>query len=140
MTEVLTNTGKRVLWRWDHFTPAEFACRGTGELIVDEDFMDKLEVFRSDCGFPFVVSSGYRSPDHNARVSSTGRTGPHTTGAAVDLLTSGRHALHILSFATRYGFTGIGAKQHGPWGDRFVHLDTLSEVEGRPRPHLWTYP
>ena len=39
--------------------------------------------------------------------------------------------------------TGIGVKQNGPAGKRFIHLDNLgskyTKLTGGPRPWLWSY-
>lgn len=107
---------------------------------MDDSFMRRLDALRGHLGFPLVVTSGYRCPDYNARISSTGYNGPHTTGQAVDLNVYGSNALHLIAEAYDRGFKGIGIKQHGPWKGRFVHLDALPEAVGRPRPWCWTYP
>ncbi|HEY7823633.1 MAG TPA: D-Ala-D-Ala carboxypeptidase family metallohydrolase [Acidimicrobiia bacterium] len=127
--------------RWRHFTAPEFACQGQdcckGRLKMDPDFIDLLDEMRHRCGFPWVISSGYRCPAHNSRVSSTGPTGPHTTGRAVDVAVSRAQAHEVARVAFDMGMTGIGFRQHG--NQRFVHLDNLTEADGYPRPTIWTY-
>lgn len=122
-------------WAWPNFSPAELADRVSGELRVEEEFLDRLQDLRLRVGFPLPVTSGYRSPEHNAKVSSTGLAGPHTTGRAVDIGLSGVNVVVLVRAAFELGFTGIGLKQHGT--GRFVHLDDL-DIELRPR--IWTYP
>ena len=126
-------------WPWHNFVPAEMACRGDGTLKLDEAFMDRLQKLRDTCGFPLVVSSAYRSPAYNAKVSDTGDDGPHTTGHAVDLLANGPRAFTILQAATALGFTGIGLSQKGDVKRRFIHLDDLQMSLTLPRPWVWTY-
>ena len=124
-------------WRWEpYFTPSELCCTDSGELEMDSGFMDILLALRKHLDFPFVVTSGYRSPEYNDRISSTGRTGPHTTGKAVDILVSGERAFKVMAAAADFGFTGIGLNQKGEHSHRFIHLDTL---EGELRPWVWTY-
>jgi zinc D-Ala-D-Ala carboxypeptidase len=127
---------------WKYFRPDEFRCKGVnccgGANQIRTAFVDRLDVLRSRCGFPLVVTSGYRCPVHNARVSSTGDHGPHTTGMAVDIAVSRHRAWKLIGEALAMGFTGIGIKQHGT--DRFVHLDDLKEPIHAPRPTIWTYP
>jgi len=107
-------------------------------MLPEADFMAKIEALRVACGFPLPVSSGARCPSHNAAVSKTGRTGPHTTGRAIDLAVSHGQAFEVLSVALKSGFfTGIGINQKG--GGRFIHLDDLPNVSGQPRPTLWSY-
>jgi len=122
---------------WKHFTLGEFRCRHCGENKIERDFIDKLDELRESCGFALVVTSGYRCPEHNANVSSTGLAGPHTTGRAVDFLVSREQALRLMALAIVQGFTGIGVNQKG--AGRFIHLDDLPNAPGQPRPTCWSY-
>lgn len=106
---------------------------------MDLQFVSLLDRARDIHNQPWNVSSGYRCPRHNSRVSSTGESGPHTTGQAVDILASGGNALRIVEIALDLGFTGIGLKQKGEHSRRFIHLDTLPNAPGQPRPWIWTY-
>lgn len=85
------------------------------------------------------INSGYRCPAHNAKVSKTGESGPHTTGLAADIRISGKPAYELVAKAIELGATGIGLHQHGPRESRFVHLDTLANSADYPRPVIWTY-
>jgi uncharacterized protein YcbK (DUF882 family) len=97
--------------------------------------MPKIVQLRRQLGFPFVVTSAYRCPHHNARVSSTGSAGPHTTGRAIDIAVQGKQALDLLHAALESRqFTGIGVNQKG--AGRFLHLDDLVQPG---RPAIWTY-
>ena len=120
-----------------HFQAAELECRCGCGMLPAQDFMDKVEGLRVAYGRPLSGSSAARCPAHNAKVSGTGRTGPHTTGRAIDLRVSHADAWHLLSLAMRYGFTGVGVQQKG--GGRFLHLDDLPNAEGQPRPTVWSY-
>lgn len=122
-----------------HFTQKELACRCGCGLLPAQEFMDKIEMLRMRLRFPLPVNSAARCAEHNSKVSATGLSGPHTTGQAIDLQVSGQHALELVRMAMEMGFTGIGLKQHGPREGRFVHLDTLPNKEGQPRPHIWSY-
>jgi len=82
------------------------------------------------------ISSGYRCPAYNDAQSTTGRNGPHTVGA-VDVLISGSDAWDLIRAAMDLGWYGLGVRQHGDIGERFVHLDRL---ESGPRPWIWSYP
>jgi len=130
---------------WDDvkfFTPDEFACKcGCGTNKMKQSFVLSLDDLRGFCGFPLVVTSGYRCPDYNNSISSTGYEGPHTTGMAVDFGVYGEQAFILLSHARRIGITGIGVSQASslPYSKRFVHLDALSANDNRPRPWIWTY-
>lgn len=126
-------------WRWPNFTPAEMACKHCGECRMHPDFMDRLQALRIQLGFPLPVSSGYRCPAHNRRVSSTGDNGPHTTGRAVDILIHGERAVQLVGAALRFRFSGLGIGQKGSVADRIIHLDDLAPGGAHPRPRIWSY-
>lgn len=124
-----------------YFQPSEFACKGLnccgGAVRMDHAFLLEIDELRHRCGFPFIITSGYRCPIHNAKVSSTGSTGPHTTGRAADIAVSHANALKLIREALAMGFTGIGVQQKG--GGRFIHVDNLPNAPGQPRPTVWSY-
>lgn len=120
---------------WKYFKYDEFKCKHCGENHMESSFIDKLDLLREECGFPLAVTSGYRCPDHNEAVSTTGRNGPHTTGRACDLRCNGRQAFVVLREAFALGlFTGVGVQQRGEV--RFIHLD---DMDTAPRPNVWSY-
>ena len=121
-----------------HFKLEEFACRHCGKNLIDAVFVDELDELRHRLGFPLVITSGYRCPEHNARVSSTGRAGPHTTGRAADIAVDRTRAYEVLQTALLMKFTGIGVQQKG--SSRFIHLDNLPNAPGQLRPTVWSYP
>jgi hypothetical protein len=128
------------LWAWPHIHPySEWASKGDGLIVVETDFLDLLERLRARCGFPLPITSGYRSPVYNATRSTTGPHGPHTTARAADIAVHGERAFRLVEHALALGFTGIGLKQHGGWGGRFIHLDDLPPSETHPRPRVWSY-
>ena len=100
------------------------------------DMLDLLQQIRTATGIPMPVTSGYRCPEYNERVSTTGRDGPHTLGLAVDIRIYGESAFILVHTAMDAGFTGVGLRQIGDYYGRFIHLDTM---ESGLRPRLWTY-
>ena len=116
-----------------HFKREELACKCGCGMLPKQDFMDRVEALRLAVGFALPVTSAARCPDYNAKVSGTGRTGPHTTGRAIDFGVSHSQAYMVLSAALLAGFTGIGVQQKG--GGRFIHLDDLQVG----RPTVWSY-
>ena len=126
---------------WDffeNFSRDEFACQcGCGKADMKAEFMLQLQRLRTSCGFPFKISSGYRCPEHNNKVSSSGYEGPHTTGLAVDISVAGEQARTLINKSS--GFSGIGISQKGNHANRFIHLDNLETAAGRPRPWVWSY-
>lgn len=122
-----------------NFPDHELACQCGCGMLPDKHFMVLIQAIRYEAGFPMPVSSAARCPDHNERVSKTGRTGPHTTGHAIDIRVSGAQAARIISLGLKYGMQGIGVSQKGPHESRFIHLDDLSNAPGQPRPTVWSY-
>lgn len=120
---------------WRYFSLEELTCQcGCGQMAMDPHFMSRVVAMREAVGFPFPVTSGYRCPDHNDNVSSTGRTGPHTTGKALDIGVDRQTAYKLMKAAFERGFTGIGVNQKG--GARFIHIDSIDEGL---RPTVWSY-
>jgi zinc D-Ala-D-Ala carboxypeptidase len=127
--------------RWPNFKPEEFMCHcgkcgpGTG-LLMKATNLDKLQALRSDCGFPFSISSGYRCPKHPAEKKKK-EPGAHGHGQGEDIIVAGENALILVTKAHQHGFTGIGVSQRGR--ARFVHLDDMDNQPSRPRPWIWSY-
>lgn len=122
-----------------HFSEDEMRCRcGCGLSMMDDSFMRWLEAVRVRLKKPMIVSSGFRCPDYNGRMSSTGRDGPHTTGCAADIAIRGADAHRLVRIALEMSVQGLGINQKGE--GRFIHLDVLMdwETEG-PRPWIWSY-
>jgi len=120
-----------------NFSNAELACRCGCGMLPEPDFMQKIQLLRDSVRFSLPVTSAARCPAHNLRVASSGRTGPHTTGRAIDLGVSGPQAHAVLVAALRMGFTGIGVAQKA--SGRFIHLDDLPHGPSSPRPFVWSY-
>ena len=120
----------------DYFTPEELQCSHCQKDGINLEFMEKVSALRKQLGFPFIVTSGYRCPEHpiEARKASVGA---HTTGRAIDIGVSGMSAYLMLQEALKAGFRGIGVQQKGE--GRFIHLDDIEDSEERPRPWVWSY-
>lgn len=124
----------------EHFSKKELMCRcGCGQIYLDKRFLNDLEDLRVAFGKPMIVTSGYRCEKYNEKVSSTGGSGPHTTGKAIDIRVSGQDAYTLVAMAINFGFSGIGVHQRGPVSKRYVHLDILDIVDNMPRPRIWSY-
>ena len=112
-----------------YFKIEDFACSETGENEIQWDFVSALDDLRGVCGFPFIITSGYRSPNHSIE-SKKSKPGSHTKGNAADIKVNNgaeRHA--IVSNAIKLGiFKGIGVAQS------FIHVDTRESD-----PVIWTY-
>lgn len=116
---------------WDSikfFTKEEFDCKETGENQMQLEFMRKLDELRLHCGFPFVITSGYRSPHHPEEVKKA-IGGTHVRGIACDIKVGfGADRRTIVEKAIELGFNGIGVAHS------FVHVDSRETI-----PVMWTY-
>lgn len=122
-----------------NFSVKECACKHCGKCEMDEEFMEILQAIREEFGKPMKLTSAYRCSKYNQQISSSGANGPHTTGKAVDVLVSGKDAFEFEGIARKHGIQGIGYDQKGEHSRRYIHIDTLEEATGRPRPWIWTY-
>ena len=121
-----------------NFSSKELSCSHWGKNEMNKETLIALQRLRDAIGKPISLSSAYRCPEKNSKVSSTGKEGPHTTGKAIDILCSGKLAHEILSFAMiRCNiWKGIGISQKGKHKSRFIHLDTITSDN---RPWVWSY-
>ncbi len=69
-----------------YFTKDEFACQYTGNNEIQDKFIDKLDELREACGFPFVLTSGYRDKTNPVEDNKAKpRHGTPATGLAADI-------------------------------------------------------
>ena len=117
-------------WPWQSFSPREMACKGTGNLVIDTQAMDMLQRLRTNLGKPLVITSAYRSPEHNRNVGGAKRS-KHMEGIAFDVVMS-NHDPHTFEAAARaVGFTGFGYYIKSG----FMHIDTAEARSwGKPWP------
>lgn len=60
-----------------YFKIEDFACSETGENGIKPEFVLALDDLRHKCGFPFVVTSGFRSKDHSIEKTKKSADGTH---------------------------------------------------------------
>ena len=123
---------------WKYFTDEELQCSHCGENKMNDQYMQKISSLRTLLGFPFIVTSAYRCPEHPSETRKEA-PGGHSMGLAMDIHVYGEEAYRLLQEALKAGFTGIGVSQRVSVPRRFIHLDILTSAEGRPRPWLWGY-
>lgn len=122
---------------WEYFSyegDVMLACPCCGKQGMDGQFMREVaDPLRNALGFGLSVNSGYRCPDYNEQLSSTGRTGPHTTGRALDIRCTSSHKRHmIVKIALAMGLRVTPAKT-------FIHIDNLGEADGFTPDVMWWY-
>tara|TARA_R110001599_G_scaffold343404_1_gene565959 strand:- start:495 stop:866 length:372 start_codon:yes stop_codon:yes gene_type:complete len=96
---------------------------------MDLGFLHKLDEARAIADTPFVITSGYRTPEHNAKVG--GRIGSsHLKGFAVDIsCTTSVQRTAIIQGLIKTGFTRIGI------GKTFIHVD----LDNNKQSAIWLY-
>lgn len=103
--------------------------KGSGKRMK-QSTLDLLDRCRELAGIPFVITSGYRSRAHNARVGGVYGSS-HTKGYAVDIrCRNSKDRFKIINAALQVGFTRIGVS------DRFLHLDNDPDKKQNV---IWTY-
>lgn len=124
-------------WPWPNFTPAEMASGDGKPFPVSSrparDAMDALQALRTDLGFPFRITSAFRSDEWNAKIGGA-ENSMHLQGIAFDIACAGDQAFTIASVAASYGFRGIGVAQKGATSSRFIHLDMRKGTRA-----IWSY-
>jgi zinc D-Ala-D-Ala carboxypeptidase len=129
----------QTLWRWPNFSPAEIACRGTGQIKLHPEALDKLQALRDRLGKPLIVRSAYRSPEHNRAVGGA-KSSKHMDGTAFDIAMSNHDPVAFEAAAREVGFLGFGFYPRsgfihvdlGParqWGERFPVRATAFAAE-----------
>src|SRR6056297_2749180 len=106
------------LWRWPDFSPAEIACRGTGQIKLHPAALDTLQALRDRLGKPLIVRSGYRSPEHNRAVGGA-KASKHMRGIAFDIAMDNHDPAAFEAAAREIGFLGFGFYPRSG----FMHID-----------------
>ena len=121
-----------------HFELSEFDSPdeiGSGK-IMDSNFLAMLDDARGIAGISFRITSGYRTPAHNAKVggvspSNNSKGSSHLYGYAADIAASdSRSKFIIVDSLLKAGFNRIGV------GKTFIHVD--NDPDKSPDV-IWTY-
>lgn len=125
--------------RWPSFSPQELACKGTGRVMLDFRALDMLQALRNRLGRPIILTSAYRSPEHNTAVGGARRSN-HMEGIAYDVVMTNQNPELFERAAVASGFRGIG---HYP-ASNFMHIDArISEnvvrFKGTGRNNRWFF-
>lgn len=105
----------------DHFKASEFKCAdGTSPYPISRNLVLGLEALRLRAGAGIKITSGYRSPAHNARVGGVADS-QHIFGRAADIqCKSILDMFKLANLAYAVGFRRIGVSP------TFIHVDVGS--------------
>ena len=109
------------------FRVREFRCKdGSDEILVDEALVLLLQCIREHFGKAVTITSGYRTPTHNAKVGGS-KSSQHLLGRAADIQVAGTSVEDVASYAESllHNWGGVGrypvkAGRTTGW----VHVDT----------------
>lgn len=103
-----------------HFKVKELAQKDfrCDKVIVDSELIDVLEDIRAHFNKPVIVTSGYRTPEYNAKIGGV-KNSQHTKGTAADIKVSDIPAKKVQKYLKRKypDKYGIGSYLN------FTHID-----------------
>ena len=114
-----------------YFSSKEFQNSTDKEFYIDPLLLQKLDLVREELGEPISITSGYRSPKHNAKIGGS-LSSQHCLGKAADIRPSrtSKDKLDILYSICEKHFEAVGdGRSRG-----FIHVDIR---KGRKR--RWDY-
>lgn len=117
-----------------YFTIAEFDspdAPGSG-VNMHQDLLELLDEMREIYGRPIAITSGYRTPEHNASLGkNASKNSSHLKGLAVDIaIADSNQRYEIIRIAMLLGIKRIGT------GKGFVHIDIDAS---KPQNVNWVY-
>lgn len=129
--------------------PPEYKYFTQEEVVgLDPEFVAKLDQARHIAGFPFVITSGFRTPEKNQSVIGAVPDSSHLKGLAVDLRVENDHEVSLIVDACKtVGITRRGLYSDADNKPTHVHVDLdpdkVTEViwlkrEGQPASQIAT--
>lgn len=118
-------------WKW--FKPEEYTNESKTHTISElkPEFVDLMDKMRGECGFPWKIVSGYRTPEENAKLPDAADKSAHTTKEAVDIYcVDSRKRQILLDVVRKNGINRIGID------DTFIHVDVSKTL---PQNVTWVY-
>jgi hypothetical protein len=124
---------KLILWATiRHFVFQEFSDPSDEDsgLLMNIELVKIVDAIREKCGFPFTITSGYRTQIHNTLVGGV-EGSAHEAGLACDIaVNSGSERDAILKYSY-----ALGIKRRGI-GETLIHLDLDFT---KPQDVCWLY-
>ena len=104
----------------EHFKVKEFACKdGSTIVFVDEYLAVLLEILRETIKKPVIITSGYRTPEHNKKVGGA-KYSFHMRGMAADITVKDMTPKDVAKELDKLAPNSCGIIVYKSW----VHFDT----------------
>lgn len=123
--------------RYKYFKLSEFASPDQPDSgdMMDELFIETLDIARDIYGYPMIINSGFRTIDHNQKLKEMGykvaKNSSHLLGLAADIhCVDSKKRFLLIEALLDAGFTRIGI------GDTFIHVDGDTD---KAQCVIWTY-
>lgn len=114
---IMDTDGNESLGRW--FKVREFACKdGSQAIFIDEYLWTTLSILRTKIGKPIIITSGYRTPQWNAKCGGA-KYSYHMRGMAADIRVDGMSAKELANKLNEIVPDGCGIIVYNTW----VHFD-----------------
>lgn len=103
----------------NHFKVKEFACKdGSPIVFIDEYLVTLLEILRQTINKPIIITSGYRTPEHNKKVGGA-KYSYHMRGCATDIIVKGMKPKDVAKELNKIAPNNCGIIVYDNW----VHFD-----------------
>ena len=104
-----------------HFKIKEFAQKNgkCDKILIDSELVEVLEDIREHFSAPVIITSGYRTPEYNAKVGGA-KNSQHTKGTAADIQVKGVPADKVQQYLKNKYRDKYGIGSY--W--TFTHIDT----------------
>lgn len=113
----------------NYFKEDEFKCKCGCNMDISSELKEKVTQARILSNTPFVINSGARCKEHNARVGAS-PTSSHTLGLAVDVAYKDNLQMaQIVYGLAKAGFNRIGVHS------KFIHAD----IDNNKPNAFWRY-
>lgn len=102
-----------------HFKVKEFACKDGSQVVFIDDYLYTiLDILRNKLGKPVIITSGYRTPEWNAKCGGA-KYSYHMRGMAADIRVNGMSAKEVAKELDKIAEDGCGIIVYNNW----VHFD-----------------
>lgn len=110
-----------------HFKAEELQCKGTGQVKPNTELLAVLELIRQVFDKPVIITSGYRSPEHNKKVGGAPNS-KHIQGIAADIVVKGVEpsSVYDLLDKTFPNYYGLGLYERD-YTTGWVHVDVRGD-------------